>query len=234
MYRSLHKEGSDEEAGLMRRVLGRADSSNVQAVMWTLAELGLEAERIDFGHRFGGLDTPEFRARNPNGKIPVLEEDGMPPLWESGAILRYLAGRYGQEDFWPRDPARRAEVDIWAEWGKVNISLGFTGPVFWRVVRTAPAEQDWPAIEAAVAELTRALRVAEARLGGQAYLAGDAFTLADIWLGLTLYRYFTIEIKRADLPNLAAYYARLQARPGYRAHVMVSYEALRVRESISR
>lgn len=79
---------------------------------------------------------------NPNGTVPVLrdgaDDGGGGPLWETGAILRYLAGRYGPAPFWPKEGPAWAHVDRWAEWAKVNVALGFTAPVFWRVVRTAP------------------------------------------------------------------------------------------------
>jgi glutathione S-transferase len=96
----------------MITVWGRATSVNVQAVMWTLAELGLAYERIDVGGAFGGNDTPEFLAMNPNGLVPVLRDgDDGPFLWESAAIIRYLGASHGGEQFWPASPARRATVD---------------------------------------------------------------------------------------------------------------------------
>ena len=83
----------------MITVWGRATSSNVQAVMWCLAELGLEPVRHDAGHVHGGLDTPDFLAMNPNGTIPVLRDGAGDAIWETGAILRYLAARYGDAHF---------------------------------------------------------------------------------------------------------------------------------------
>ncbi len=217
-----------QKGDAMIRVWGRTDSSNVQAVMWCLAELGLEVERIDAGHRFGVVDTAEYRAMNPNGTVPTLMDGDGPPLWESGAILRYLAGAYGPETFWPADPFARADVDRWAEWAKINVAMKFTAPVFWRVVRTAPSRQDPTAIAAALDALSVNLQIAESRLAEHPFLVGEALTLADIQFGHCLYRYFDMDIARPDLPHLNTYYARLADRPAYRAHVMVSYEALRV------
>ena len=115
----------------MLKVWGRADSSNVQAVMWCIGELGLDYKRFDFGHRFGGTDSEVFGTMNPNRTIPVLQEEDDAPIWESGAILRYLARQYGSNAFWPNEGAKRALVDQWAEWAKINIAMNFTGPVFW-------------------------------------------------------------------------------------------------------
>ncbi len=211
----------------MLTLYGRATSSNVQAVMWALAELGLDYERIDRGETFGGLDTAEFRAMNPHGRIPVLRDGDGPAIFESGAILRYLGARYGAAPFWPGDPAERAQVDMWAEWAKIEVADRFTGPVFWRVVRTPEARHDKPAIRAAVDRLERELATADAVLATRPYLAGDALSLADIPLGHVLYRYFDIDIARRDLPDLAAYYRRLTERAAYRETVMVSYDMLR-------
>jgi len=211
----------------MLTIWGRSDSSNVQALMWCVGELGLPHRRIDAGHRFGLTDTAEFLAMNPNGTVPVLQDGDNPPLWETGAILRYLANRYGKDPFWPEELLARTEVDRWAEWAKLNVALGFTVPVFWRVVRTPAAERDAAAIATVVEALETRLRIAEDRLARQGHLASDDFTLADIQFGHILYRYYDIEIARANLPALRAYYERLIRRPAFRDHVMVSYDALR-------
>ncbi len=211
----------------MLTIWGRKSSSNVQAVMWCVGELGLDYQRHDVGLKYGGNDTPEFLAMNPNGTVPVLQDGDHQPLWESGAILRYLANAYGQDPFWPADPHARSQVDKWAEWAKINVALGFTSPVFWRVVRTAKANRDPVAIAKAVAALGVILKIAEHQLDRHEFLAGDAFTLADIQFGHVLYRYFDIDITRPDLPAIAGYYQRLTGRPNYREHVMVSYDELR-------
>jgi len=211
----------------MLTIWGRATSSNVQAVMWCVGELGLAHTRHDVGHLHGGLDSAAFARLNPNRQIPVIQDGGDAPIWETGAILRYLAARYGADPFWPADPAIRAQVDKWAEWGKLNAEERFTGPVFWRVVRTPPDQQDIHAIRAAVDRLETSLAVADDQLSRHAFLAGDHVTLADIQLGHILWRYYDIDITRRDLPNLAAYHDRLKTRPAYRRHVMVDYEILR-------
>ncbi len=211
----------------MLQVWGRKTSSNVQAVMWCTAELGLPVKRHDIGHSFGGTDSPEFIAMNPNQTIPVLQDGTNPPLWETGAILRYLANAYAPESFWPRDLLARSEVDRWAEWAKINIALGFTVPVFWRVLRTPAAHRDPQAIAAAVTSLEKYLVIAEQRLTANRFLAGPAFSLADIQFGHLLYRYYDIAIPRAALPNLARYYRDLTGRPAFQEHVMISYDELR-------
>ena len=210
----------------MLKVWGRASSSNVQAVLWCIAELGLEHERVDAGFTYGVVDTPEYLAMNPNGKVPTIRDGDGPPLWESGAILRYLANRHGDDPFWPRDPHARAQVDQWAEWAKVNVAQAFTGPIFRRVVRVPAARRDPAAIAAATTALDALLAIADARLADSTCLAGEDLTLADIQLGHLLYRYHEIDIERPARPNLARYYRALCARPAYRDTVMVSYAEL--------
>ena len=212
----------------MLTIWGRTTSSNVQALMWCVGELGLPYLRHAAGHRHGGTDTPAFLAMNPNGTVPVLRDGDDEPLWETGAILRYLATRYGAAPFWPGDPATRAVVDKWAEWSKINVAMAFTGPVFWRVVRTATAQRDPAVITQAVQQLGRTLDIAEARLAASQYLAGDEFTLADIQFGHVLYRYFDIDIARPSHTALRRYYNALATRPPFQEHVMVSYDELRV------
>ncbi|MDX5630078.1 MULTISPECIES: glutathione S-transferase family protein [unclassified Brenneria] len=211
----------------MLTVWGRRSSSNVQALMWCIGELGLPYHRHDAGHIYGGTDTPAFLAMNPNGTVPVLKEDDGEPLWETGAILRYLANRYGAEAFWPTDLSARANVDKWAEWSKLNIALMFTAPIFWRVVRTPANERDDAAIETALAAFTVKLSIAEERLAAHDYLAGPNFTLADIQFGHVLYRYYDIAIQRRALPAVRSYYERLTQRPAFKEHVMVCYDELR-------
>jgi glutathione S-transferase len=212
----------------MIRVWGRKTSSNVQALMWCIGELGLEYERFDIGHKYGGNNTPEFLAMNPNGTVPVIRDGEGQPLWETGAILRYLAEKYGADEFWPKDAERRAQIDKWTEWAKIGVAMNFTAPVFWMVVRTAAKDQDLQALERSLQNLNKKLVIAEAQIAQQGYLAGNAFSLADIQFGHSLFRYFDIAIERPSYPAIEQYYQKLTQRPAFAEHVMVSYDELRV------
>ena len=211
----------------MLEIWGRKTSSNVQALMWCIGELGLDYWRYDIGHRFGGNDTPEFLAMNPNGTVPVLRDAEGEAMWETGAIIRYLAASYGNENFWPTEARQRIKVDQWAEWSKLNIAANFTAPIFWRVVRTAAKDRDEQAIKQALHTLHKNLFIANRQLEQQQYIAGETFTLADIQFGHLLYRYFDIAIERENLPAIERYYQRLLQREAFVEHVMVSYEELR-------
>lgn len=211
----------------MITIYGRASSSNVQLVMWALAEIGLDYERLDYGHSFGGNDTPEYLAMNPNGLIPVMR-DGDLILWESAAIMRYLCARYAKAPFWPDDHAARAKADMWAEWCKNTFAPGFNLGLFWPLVRTPPSQHDQGAIKAAEAKVKKLAAILDAQIGAGPWITGDEFTFADLAAGHHLYRYYTTGFERAETPDLDAYYERLKARPAFAEHVMISYDALRV------
>lgn len=210
----------------MLTVWGRRSSSNVQAVVWCIEELKIPYKRINAGFTYGVTGTDEYLAMNPNGTVPTLQDGDNEPIWESGAILRYLATRYGDEDFWPREPVGRAYIDKWAEWSKLNIALLFTGPIFWRVARTPVERQDPAAIESAVSEFESALAIADHQLQNNQYIAGRNFTLADIQFAHVLYRYFDIPIERAGLSAVASYYKRISKRKAYLEHVAIPYDEL--------
>lgn len=222
----------------MITVFGRATSSNVQIVMWAIAELDLPHERLDYGHVHGGVDTPEFLALNPNGLVPVIVDrtgGAEVTLWESAAILRYLTDRYAAPPFRPDDPARRARLDMWAEWMKSTFVPAFNLAIFWPLIRTPAADRDAAALAASVAALKPLAERLDARLAGGPeaganggpWMDGAAFTFADVMVGHPLFRYYTVPIERAETPALDAYYERLQARAAFRAHSMVSYDSLR-------
>ena len=209
-------------------IWGRKSSVNVQSVLWCLEELELAYSRIDAGLTYGVVTSPAFLKMNPNGKVPVLIDGNGIAIFEAGAILRYLASQYAVGPFWPEDPAARAAVDKWAEWAKINFASRFISDVFWPLVRTPPSQRDHAAINAALASIEKVLAIADKALATDVYLAGNDFSLADIQLGHCLFRYFDIDVKRADLLNLHAYYCRLQTRSGFSRHVMSSYDELRV------
>lgn len=211
----------------MLTVWGRKTSSNVQALMWGIGVMELPYIRHDIGHKYKGTETEFFSSLNPNRTIPVLQDGSAPPLWETGAILRYLANRYGAESFWPSDDTKKANVDRWAEWSKINVATAFTAPVFWRVVRTPEENRDENAIREAMVNLERNLLIAEAQLEKHSFLAGDNFSLADIQFGHVLYRYYDIDVVRKPLPRLRSYYENIALRPAFQEHVIVSYEDLR-------
>jgi glutathione S-transferase len=212
----------------MLKVWGRRSSFNVQKVMWLVDELGLAHEHIDAGGKFGGLDAPAFRAMNPHGKVPVID-DGGTVVWESHAILRYLAARHGGMRWWPVDAAQRSLADRWMDWSATTLQPDFLMGVFWGFYRTPEPQRDLPAIRKKVAACASHFQLLDRVLADRRYLLGDELTLADIPAATALYRYFGLDVERPAVPNVEAWYGRLQARPAYRAHVMLPFDELRGR-----
>ncbi len=208
----------------MLRIWGRRSAFNVQKVMWLVGELGLDHRHIPAGGQLGGLDAPSFLAMNPHGLIPVID-DGGTVVWESHAILRYLAARHGAERFWSEDPGERSLWDRWLEAGR-DLQQDFLTGVFWGFYRTPEAQRDWPAIRRSLARSAERFGVLDRQLQGRRFILGDRLSLADIPAGAMLYRYFELEIERPRLLNVEAWYARLQARAAYREHVMIPFGEL--------
>lgn len=200
----------------MLKVWGRINSVNVEKVVWCALELDLPFERIDAGGVFGVVDTPAFRAMNPNGRVPVIEDDGF-VLWESNAIVRYLAARHGMGTLMPEDPRKRADAERWMDFQLGTIAPVFS-PVFRSLVRMKPEERDMGLVTRAFAELAGALAVVDGALAGRSHLVDDRFTMADIPLGAVAHRWFNlplagVPLERPDFPNLKAWYEQLRARP---------------------
>ncbi|MEM1046610.1 MAG: glutathione S-transferase family protein [Pseudomonadota bacterium] len=209
----------------MLKVWGRRNSSNVQKVMWLIGELGLDHEHIPAGGSFGLTETPEFRAMNPHGRVPVIDDNGT-VVWESQAILRYLATLSASPPLWPETPGERAQQDQWMDWSVQTLQRDFLIGVFWGFYRTPEAKRDQHAIEAAVATCTRHFQLLDTVLADRPFMSGSAFGLADIVVGSNLYRYYTLDIDRPAVPNVEAWRDRIESRPAYRDHVMVDYSEL--------
>ena len=205
----------------MLKVWGRKNSSNVRKVLWCAEELALPYEREEAGGAFGVVDTPQYRALNPNGRVPMIE-DGDFVLWESNAIVRYLLAKHAPESAWyPADAQARAVADKWMDW----TTSSFAGPfrtVFWGVLRTPAEKQDWKAINAAIKECDELLNMADHALISQPYLSGNDIGMGDIPLGSFIYAWFEMPIERAPQPHLQAWYERLKQRPAYQKAVMTA------------
>lgn len=202
----------------MRRLWGRANSSNVMKVIWALEELGLPYERIDVGGSFGKTDTTEYRAMNPNGLVPTLEDDGF-VLWESNAILRYLCHAHAPHSaLWPQEPRARANIDRWMDWQQTTMNRPMS-VVFWNLVRTPPEKRDQAAIAAGVKDMIGMWGMVDAGLARHPYVGGAEFTIGDIPLGVLVHRWFSMAIDRPLLSHLRAWYDRLLERAPYRTHI---------------
>jgi glutathione S-transferase len=204
----------------MLTVWGRTSSVNVQKVLWCLAELDLEYERIDAGLEFGKNHEDWFLEMNPNGKVPVLR-DGAFTLWESNSIVRYLCAKFSAGGLYPASLERRADAERWMDWQLSTLARP-AAVAFWGLMRTAPEQRDRAAIERAVAETNDALLLLDRHLTRNDYAAGANFTMGDIPVGALTHRWLALPgIERPAFTGLERWYGRLMEREGFRRHVML-------------
>jgi glutathione S-transferase len=202
----------------MLKVWGRNTSSNVQKVMWAVGELNLDHERFDVGGSFGKNKEPAYLAMNPNGLVPTLQ-DGDFTLWESNAIVRYLARNYGKPDqLEPADPKIRAKANQWMDW-QISVLGPAIGPAFWGLIRTPEEKRDLAAIAASQAKTIEGMKMLDAQLGRTKFVAGENFSYGDIPVGIMAYRYWQLVPERPELANVARWYKALQTRKAFKQHV---------------
>jgi glutathione S-transferase len=202
----------------MLKIWGRASSINVQKVLWCCGELGLEYERIDAGNQFGVNDTAAYLAMNPNGLVPTIE-DGDFKLWESNAIVRYLAHKTHDHGLCPLDLRTRFDAERWMDWQATTFWPGLR-PLFIELIRTAPEKRDSGVIAKAKSQSLAAARMLDAQLTDRPFLAGDRFSMGDIPAAATIHRWYAMDIDRPRLPDLEQWYDRIKQRRAFRDVVM--------------
>lgn len=199
----------------MLTIWGRLNSHNVKKVAWLAQEIGLPHVRHDVGGKFGMSDA--YLNLNPNALIPTIEDNGL-VLWESNAILRYLAARHAPA-LWPEDPAIRARGDKWMDWQFSYADA--QRDVFVNLVRKPEGERDMDAVARSAEKCGKMMAIVDAALSQAPWLSGEAFGIGDIPMGVYAHTWFALPIERPDRPHVRDWYARLQARPGYTEQVMI-------------
>jgi glutathione S-transferase len=197
----------------MLKIWGRVNSVNVKKVLWAAEELGLKYERVDAGMQFGVVNTPEYRKMNPMSLVPTIEDDGF-ILWESHAIVRYLAAKHGAGMLWPADLKQRADSDRWMDWA-YTFQSSFRA-VFWGLVRTPPEKRDMNAIEEARKKCAELLAVPDQALSHKPYFAGNSLTIGDIPLGCHVHLWMRLPIERPAHANLQRWFDRLCTRAAFK------------------
>ena len=212
----------------MLRLYGRTTSYNVQKVLWLLYELDLSFEHIECGGKFGGLDSEEFLALNPFAKVPVLvDEDKV--ILESNTILRYLASTYGKSIWWFEDSYQRSNYEAWMDWSIDVFEKAFVG-VFWGYYRMPELKRDWILINKSKDKCLSCFSIIETYLKDDAFLCGEKITLADISVGVFIYRLTEIDLGIVLPERTKSWYAKLQSRGGYQKYVMSNFTELKGRE----
>lgn len=163
----------------------------------------------------GEHQTPEFLAINPNAKVPVLV-DGDTVVWESNAIMAYLADQAGS-DLWPED-ARRIEILRWLSWDMMHFSR-HAGTLFFEnaiKARFGLGEPDAAAIDEAMGFFRRFAGVLDSHLKGRDWLVGDGLTIADVSVGALLPEADVAGLPLAEFPEISRWYAQLAELPAWR------------------
>jgi len=199
----------------MLTLWGRLSSINVVKVAWCIAEANIPHERIDAGLSFGHVRTPEYLAKNPNGLVPLIEDDGF-VLWESNAIVRYLSEKYAAGLLWPTDRQVRADADRWMDWQQTTL-IAALGPAFIHLYRLPAEKRDEAVIAASLVKMTEVTAILESWLETRAYVAGDQFSMGDIPIAATLHRWLNMAIRREERPAITRYYKRIMSRPAAQA-----------------
>ncbi len=209
------------------KLYARRTSSNSQKVLWFLGELGLRYEFVATGGDAGGLRTAEYRAMNPNGTVPTLL-DGELAVWESHAILRYLAAVHEPERYWSEDPKTRSWIERWMDWSQSQFDASFMN-LFWGYWRTPEAARNADANRVQVDRCRHYMKILDDALVDHAYVVGDHLSLADIPLGALMYRYANLDVTDDLPPNVARWYASLTEREAFQTHVMLPFDDLKGR-----
>ncbi len=210
----------------MLKLWGRLTSNRTQKVLWTLAEIGLD---FDFtlasgvmgagGHvargntPFGVVDTPEYRALNPNGRIPTIDDDGY-VLWESNAICRYLVMQYAAHAMYGNDVRTFASATRWQDFEN-NELLPPQHELVMELVRLPPEQRSAANLAAARAAFVKKLAIVEAQLARSAFIVGDRFTFGDIPIGIRVHRWVLLEAERPAFPNIERWYSGIVQRPAF-------------------
>jgi glutathione S-transferase len=203
----------------MIKIYGRTNAWNVRKVLCLLEDIGLPYEQFDYGRGFKAVDSTEFLALNPNAMVPVLL-DGDAVIWESHAILRYIAAKYAPESYYPADIIRRAGVDQWLDWKIAHVAVAVRPLFFRHFLKIGDfTERE---VEQGEAQCAKLFTILDAQLGKTgAYAAGSNFTIADCSLGMAVHRYLNLPVRHPELPELSRYYSALSQRPAYQKTVLI-------------
>jgi glutathione S-transferase len=198
----------------MLRIWGRLSSINVRKVVWTAQELGLALQRTDAGGQFGLVREDDYLALNPNGLVPLLQDDGV-VLWESNVIVRYLCARYAAGVLYPDALPARFAAEQWMDWQQTTLNPAGR-PAFIQWIRTPADQRDAALVAQSVAATEPLLALLDSHLGRSAHLAGERFTMADIPVACEVHRWFGLPQPRPAWPHLERWYTEVSMRPGAR------------------
>ncbi|MBI5276347.1 MAG: glutathione S-transferase [Burkholderiales bacterium] len=196
----------------MLRIWGRLSSINVRKVVFAAQLLGLEFERIDAGAGFGVVQTPDYRAKNPNSLVPLLEDGGF-ALWESNVIVRYLCAKHGR--LYPQGLRERFDAERWMDWQQTTLNPAGRD-AFIQLIRVAAGGRSKEKVATSVAATEPLLDMLDAHLSRQPFMAGEQFTMADIPVACEIHRWAGLPLEHRARPHLDRWYTGLLQLPAAR------------------
>jgi glutathione S-transferase len=199
----------------MLKLWGRTSSINVRKVLLALNELQIPFERIEAGAAFGVVDTPAYRAMNPNGLVPVIEDAHIGVLWESNVIVRYLASRHSAGRLYPDDMAARFNAERWMDWQQTTMNPAGRD-AFLQMIRVPEPQRQQKLIDQSVAAMVPLLDMLDVHLATREWMLGDHLTVADIPIACEMHRWWGTPLAHAPHPNLRRWYDAMLARPSSR------------------
>jgi glutathione S-transferase len=191
------------------KLLGRKTSGNVQKVMFLFEELKMPYTREDYGRQFNNTQTPDYLAKNPNAKVPTLE-DGNVVIWESNTILRYVAAK-AKSPLYPAELARRSHVERWMDW-----QLSALNNPYLAMFREAKLEPEKRSADFAAQLKDFGAQLSILDKSMKTWIAGDEMTLADICLAPIVYRCLRFGVELPGLPNVKRWDAAVSAREAFK------------------
>jgi glutathione S-transferase len=189
--------------------------SRAARVLWMAKELGLDYEHIKVDFATGDTRRPEYLALNPNGHVPVIDDDGL-ILWESMAINLYLAKKYNKSGLYPARPEDEARAWQWSFWGMTEVERPLLTALLNRAVYPE-RERDTAAADQAEKSLAQPLGVLDGALGRAACLLGEQFTVADLNVASILAWVRPAQVDVAPFPRMADWLKNCAERPAARA-----------------
>lgn len=198
----------------MLKIWGRLSSINVRKVVLAAQWLGIDFERVDAGHEFGIVKTPEYMAMNPNSLVPAIEDDGL-QLWESNVIVRYLCAKHSLGGLYPAMFEKRFDAERWMDWQQTTLNPAGRN-AFVQLLRIAPEKRQAQLVGQSIAATEPLLKMLDEHLARQPYMAGDAFTMADIPIACEIHRWRGTPVPQIALPHVDRWYDGIRARDAAR------------------
>ncbi len=202
-------------------LLSSCGSQHSRRVRIVVHELGLDVDEqeVMYGPQgFGGDDREAFLRANPNGKVPVLRHGDL-VLWESNAVMWYLAERHGDSPLWPRDLGQRSQIAMWQVWQAAHLTPAADGLFYENRVKPTFMQQspDEAHVQRLNASFHRWMGVLEHYLADAPWVTLERFTCADIAIATALMHADRAKMPMDEHPVVAAWLSRVQARPSWAA-----------------